>query len=279
MIVITRASALTIQQLRAALRAHAVPAMERSMHVLRYLLRDEAPIFGEDLALLIGDANPQAVLDGVETALSQVNTRLAELAGWESAAELDPVAAIRAEITRLERELSRLSGEVITIWHGSGGESHDVPPGGALLTVEWAVSDQSYCEWYPTLEGAKAALLSLRVRRRSGGISPAQPRGGLRAAGGGLDQPPRQRHWAGRGVLRAGPVRGSRRRGIEGRASPLAPTPGARASGAAAGDHRQGGHGARPVTALDVKEGDRVIPLAVLRQVEQLLKAQEGGGE
>lgn len=71
------------------------------------------------------------------------------------------VESIRRSISRLEGELSRLTGQPILIWHGAGADPIDIPPGGALLTVNCAISDQSYCEWYPSLESAKAALLSL----------------------------------------------------------------------------------------------------------------------
>lgn len=68
---------------------------------------------------------------------------------------------IRAEITALEAELSTLAGTPLLIWDGMSGDLHDVPIGGALLHVSWAVSDRSYQEWYPGVEQAKAALLAL----------------------------------------------------------------------------------------------------------------------
>jgi len=73
------------------------------------------------------------------------------------------VESIRSQITELEGQLSTLAGEGLPIWSGRDGGIYfqDMPTGGATLTVEWAVSDHSYEDWYPTTEAAKAALLEL----------------------------------------------------------------------------------------------------------------------
>lgn len=76
------------------------------------------------------------------------------------------VEEIRSEIAKLTGELAALEGTAIHIWDGTAGDLQDAPPGGALLHVSWAVSDHSYTMWYPTLEGAKAALL--RLARENG---------------------------------------------------------------------------------------------------------------
>lgn len=67
---------------------------------------------------------------------------------------------IRAQLATLEGQLYVLSGKGLEIYRGPD-KIRDIPPGGALLDVSWAVSDQSYQEWYPTTEAAKAALLAL----------------------------------------------------------------------------------------------------------------------
>lgn len=69
--------------------------------------------------------------------------------------------SIRAEITVLHAELSVLSGEPIVLWTGEEGDVADQPPGGATLTVEWAIHEHSYRAWYPSTEQAKAALLAV----------------------------------------------------------------------------------------------------------------------
>lgn len=78
---------------------------------------------------------------------------------------------IREQISALEAELVTLSGEPLLIWTGRDGDVADCPEWGATLTVLWAVEDHSYCEWYPTTEAAKAALLRVA---RSNGTTPSE---------------------------------------------------------------------------------------------------------
>jgi hypothetical protein len=68
------------------------------------------------------------------------------------------------ELTKLEAsiagERARRAGEPLEIY--SRGVQHASPPaGGFCLHVRWAISDQSYVDWYPTLEAATAAIESL----------------------------------------------------------------------------------------------------------------------
>lgn len=72
------------------------------------------------------------------------------------------VEEIRAEISRLEADLSCLSGEPLDL------EYHDLPEGGAILEYAPAVSEYGFQHWYPTLQAAKAALL--KMARDSGTV-------------------------------------------------------------------------------------------------------------
>lgn len=84
----------------------------------------------------------------------------------------ETVEAIRAEITRLEGELSRLSGKPIRIWDGEHGYHMAIPTGGALLDIETGSNRDAVQWWYPTLEAAKAALfLYAREQGAQGGVS------------------------------------------------------------------------------------------------------------
>lgn len=71
------------------------------------------------------------------------------------------VASIRSKIAALEGELAAIEGKPLRLYDGHYGQVHDTPQGGAILHVQWAISDQSYEDWYPTTEAAKAALLRL----------------------------------------------------------------------------------------------------------------------
>jgi hypothetical protein len=79
--------------------------------------------------------------------------------------EVDSLRAVRA---LLDGVIQARTGEPLDVWDGREGRLRDTPPGGALLCVEWAVSDHSYTRWYPTLDGAKAALLLLADKEGRG---------------------------------------------------------------------------------------------------------------
>lgn len=65
---------------------------------------------------------------------------------------------IRAEVARLEGELSRLSGEPLVIWD-ERGRLTDLPEGGA--TIQWSPpAGTGFLKWYPTTDAARAALLA-----------------------------------------------------------------------------------------------------------------------
>lgn len=78
------------------------------------------------------------------------------------------VEDIRAEIARLEGELSRLRGEPLVI-SDMCGTHHDIPAGGALLTYAPAISEYGFTHWYSELDKAKAALLAMA---RAEGVVP-----------------------------------------------------------------------------------------------------------
>jgi len=63
--------------------------------------------------------------------------------------------------TLIDGARARKSGNPLCVWDGRDGDLCDVPPGGAVLRVDWAVSDHSYAAWYPTEEGALAELHAL----------------------------------------------------------------------------------------------------------------------
>jgi hypothetical protein len=67
------------------------------------------------------------------------------------------------ELTQLEAaiygERARRAGKAVIVRDRNG--RHPCPAGGALLAVDWAVSDQSYLAWYPTRAAARAALAAL----------------------------------------------------------------------------------------------------------------------
>lgn len=67
-------------------------------------------------------------------------------------------------------QLAEFAGVPLVI-EQRGEHLNDIPAGGALLEVSWAVANQSYTEWYPSVEAAKAALLKLA---RSEGRAPAE---------------------------------------------------------------------------------------------------------
>jgi hypothetical protein len=70
---------------------------------------------------------------------------------------LDELSTLEASIAG---ERSRRSGEPLEIY--SRCVQHASPPaGGYCLHVRWAVEDQSYVDWYPTLEAATAAIEAL----------------------------------------------------------------------------------------------------------------------
>lgn len=117
-----------------------------------------------EYAILLADNEHE---DGVfaECALITPDQDRSERAGLPPQLVYTPttVEAIRAEISRLEGELSRLSGKPLIIYDQGGSyyENCDIPAGGALLTYSPAISEYGYQEWYPTLEAAKAALLKM----------------------------------------------------------------------------------------------------------------------
>jgi hypothetical protein len=61
----------------------------------------------------------------------------------------------------IKGELVRRSGEGLLVEDRGGEWRCDTPAGGALLVVDWAVHERSYKKWYPSLEAAEAALISL----------------------------------------------------------------------------------------------------------------------
>ena len=71
------------------------------------------------------------------------------------------VESLRGEIARLRGKIAALAGEGLPVWEATTGDIRDLPPGGATLSVEFAVEDQSYEDWYPNTRAAKAALFEL----------------------------------------------------------------------------------------------------------------------
>lgn len=60
--------------------------------------------------------------------------------------------------------LAQGSGKGVCVWTGREGDIQPTPSTGALLRVDWAVSDRSYMDWYPTVEQARAALATLAAQ-------------------------------------------------------------------------------------------------------------------
>lgn len=80
-------------------------------------------------------------------------------------------AQILQEISELEAELAGLKGERFEIWNGRDGQVRSTPRTGATLRVSWAIQDQSYEDWYPTVAAAKAALAEM-ARAEGRALSP-----------------------------------------------------------------------------------------------------------
>lgn len=104
-------------------------------------------------------------MDTICTAIEQAITA-------DPARAQEVAAAFRAAIIK---GLASAAGTGITVKDRFVDES--IPDGGALLHVEWAVSDLSYVEWYPSTSQAVAALESLAVahgRKIEPGKAPPQ---------------------------------------------------------------------------------------------------------
>lgn len=70
------------------------------------------------------------------------------------------VELCRLALVEIDARLAQLAGEPLVL-ESCGYEYGDPPVGGATLSVDWAVTNKSYVEWYPTAEAARAALLAL----------------------------------------------------------------------------------------------------------------------
>lgn len=80
---------------------------------------------------------------------------------------------IRSACTAALAQIAQRDGEPLTLWTGRDGQIHPKPATGAILGVYWAVSDQSYETWYPSVGAAQAELHALalhhgRVPREDG---------------------------------------------------------------------------------------------------------------
>jgi hypothetical protein len=85
------------------------------------------------------------------------------VAAWSAMLDRMSVAELGELDALIVAARARRAGEPIEIY--SRCVQHASPPaGGYCLHVRWAISDQSYVDWYPTLEAATAAIEALAKR-------------------------------------------------------------------------------------------------------------------